>query len=196
MLCWSMYVARHPAYVGGLLRLGEVRWVGGGFADAAMYLERTLKLDPTVELARRLLIQAYGSSVIWAQRAKWPTSRPTLCRSSACSLLMHDGDWHQAAQVFLASLTDGTAMDIYRSLGRNRATHGCAQDRRLPSGARRPGEDVRSDLERQWNSYPAHATGRRLGRRRAGRPADFERRTRTGGAAAARRPRGHELCRP
>ena len=110
-------VARHPAYVGGLLRLGEVRWVGGGFADAAMYLERTLKLDPTVALARILLIQAYWEFGDLGAARQVADESPYPLPTQRLPLLMHDGDWHQAAQVFLASLTDGTAMDITEAWG-------------------------------------------------------------------------------
>ena len=56
----SEVVARHPQYQPALWRLAEIRRIAGHFADAVMYGEQALKLDPLAEWTRLSLINSYA----------------------------------------------------------------------------------------------------------------------------------------
>ena len=101
-------VARNPHYMAGLSLLADMRYGEGHFADAALYNEQALKLDPLYEWTRVGLIMDYvlaGDLVAARQVADEAPNRLPIQR---LLILLHDGDWHQAAQVSYAALADGT----------------------------------------------------------------------------------------
>jgi TolB-like protein/Tfp pilus assembly protein PilF len=105
-------VAHHPAYLPALLRLGDFKIGIGHLAEAAMYDEQVLKLDPLNEWARRTLIRVYtdlGDLVAANQVADEAPHRLPIQR---LQIVMHEGDWRQAAQLSYAALDDATMMPI------------------------------------------------------------------------------------
>ena len=110
-------VAHHPGYQPAVMRLADVRTSAGHFADAAMYDEQALKLDPLSEWARRNLVRAYvdaGDIVAARQVADEAPHRLPIQR---LQIVMHEGDWHQAAQMTYAALNDGTMLPITEPWG-------------------------------------------------------------------------------
>ncbi|HEV7432658.1 MAG TPA: hypothetical protein VGN77_06410, partial [Steroidobacteraceae bacterium] len=103
-------LAHDPNYVPALMIMGDARALSGRFADAAMYEERALKLEPLQEWARFSLISAYvnaGDIVAARQIAEEDPHRLAIQR---LLLVMREGDWHQAAQLAYAARNDGTMM--------------------------------------------------------------------------------------
>jgi TolB-like protein len=104
----SDVVARHPLYEPALSRLADAREINGHIADAAMFNEQVLKLDPLAEWSRRALVANYvicGDLIAAGQVADEAPHRLPIQR---LQLVMHEGDWHQAAQISYAALNDGT----------------------------------------------------------------------------------------
>ena len=104
----SKVVARDPLYQPALWRLAEVRHVKGHLADAAMYAEQALKLDPLSEWTRLALINTYVDlGDIDAARAV-ADEAPHQLPIDRIRLLVHDGDWRRAAEVsYAAMVNDG-----------------------------------------------------------------------------------------
>ncbi len=110
-------VAHHPAYLPALLRLADFKVGIGHLAEAAMYDEQVIKLDPLQEWARRTLIRAYtdlGDLIAARQVADEAPHRLPIQR---LQIVMHEGDWHQAAQLTYAALNDGTMMPLTEPWG-------------------------------------------------------------------------------
>jgi TolB-like protein len=105
-------VARHPSYQPALTDLGLVRYFEGRFAEAVMYWEQALKLDPLSEWTRQILISAYfdvgepeaGRHLIEQAPRPLPVER--------LRLLIYQRDWHQAAEVTYAAIADGTLIPV------------------------------------------------------------------------------------
>jgi TolB-like protein len=132
-------VTRYPLYPPGLERLGFVRRAEGNYAEAIMYEEQTLKLDPLQDHSRRLLIRDYvdiGDPVAARQVADQAPKRLPILR---LNLLSAERNWHQAAELTYAAIADDTMgpasepdavfalrMDAHRSheFGRARAVFG------------------------------------------------------------------------
>ena len=133
-------VARDPHYFPALTRLADVLFSAGRYADAAVYGEQALKLDPTQEWTRRALIMDYiivGDTEAARQVAD---EAPTRLPIQRLLILMRAGDWHQAAQVTYTALSD----DTFQPIDENWAVTAIRMD------ARRSGDfrQARTTLER------------------------------------------------
>jgi TolB-like protein/Tfp pilus assembly protein PilF len=105
-------VAHHPTYLPALMRLADVRTIEGRLADAVMYDEQVLKLDPLQEWARQILISVYAKVGDLAAARQVAAEAPHHLPIQQLQIVMHEGDWHQAAQLSYAALNDGTMMPI------------------------------------------------------------------------------------
>jgi tetratricopeptide (TPR) repeat protein len=97
------------------MRLGDMRLTEGHYADAAMYYEMALKLDPMSEWTRRSLISTYVAMSDMVAARQVADTAPHPLPIQRLTILMHEGDWHQAAQVSYAALSDDTMMPITES---------------------------------------------------------------------------------
>jgi TolB-like protein/Tfp pilus assembly protein PilF len=104
-------VAHHPLYKAALIRLSDVREITGHFADAAMYNEQALKLDPLAEWARRALVTNYVLAGDFVAARQVTEEAPHRLPIQRVQLVMHEGDWHQAAQISYTALNDGTMLE-------------------------------------------------------------------------------------
>jgi TolB-like protein/Tfp pilus assembly protein PilF len=104
----SEVVAHHPLYQPAWVRLADVRRTAGHYAEAIMYDEQALKLDPLSEWARRILIWNYidVGDLIAARQVADQAPHPLPIHR--IQFLIHDADWRRAAEVTYASLADGT----------------------------------------------------------------------------------------
>lgn len=148
---YSDVVARSPTYVQALWRLGEIRHVEGHFADAVMYIEQALKLDPLIEFARLALINTYVDlGDIDAARAVADGS-PHALPSDRLRLLINDRDWSRAAEVSYAAIDADDLPLINESW--------CYLAMRMDAGASRDFSRARATLERQsqvtWSAQGA-----------------------------------------
>jgi TolB-like protein len=103
-------VARYPTFQPGQMRLSDMRRTGGNFADAILYDEQALKLDPLSDWTRRELILNYsdiGDEVAARQVADQAPHRLPIQR---LALLVVQRNWRQAAEVGYAAFADGTMM--------------------------------------------------------------------------------------
>jgi TolB-like protein/Tfp pilus assembly protein PilF len=104
----SEVVARYPTYMAAWVWLADVRRAAGRYADAIMFDEHALKLDPLQDWPRRLLIWNYidVGDLVAAQQvadeAPYPLPLYHLPQ------LVHDAHWQRAAEVTRTSLEDGT----------------------------------------------------------------------------------------
>ena len=103
-------VAHHPTYTPALGLLADVRMLEGRFADAAMYNEQFLKLDPLDAWVRWALISDYVNAGDMVAAQKVAEEAPHPLPINRILLVMHQGDWHQAAQMAYAALDDGTML--------------------------------------------------------------------------------------
>ncbi len=101
-------VARPPVYQPGVMRLADARRFQGNYADAIMYGEQALKLDPLDEWARRELIQNYSDIAELAAARQVADEAPHRLPIQHLAVLNAEGNWRQAAEVAYASLADGT----------------------------------------------------------------------------------------
>lgn len=105
-------VARHPLYLPALQRIAEVRFAGGHYADAVMYAERALKLDPLNEMTRLVLIDNYLNAGDPGAALQVADVAPHQLPIQRLLLYLHQGDWRRAAEVSYAAWEDGTMMPI------------------------------------------------------------------------------------
>jgi TolB-like protein/Tfp pilus assembly protein PilF len=105
-------VARHPLYQPALMRLSMVKQIEGRLAEAVMYGEQALKLDPLSEWARRSLIYNYVYAGDAGAARRVADEAPHALPIQKLGLLMHDADWRRAADVSYAALADGTMLPI------------------------------------------------------------------------------------
>ncbi len=81
-------------------------------ADAVLYGEQALKLDPSYEVNRWLLIMSYiqlgdpGAALQVAEETQHPLPLQRLLP------LLRAGDWERGAELAYAALADGTIMSI------------------------------------------------------------------------------------
>jgi len=104
----SDVVAHHATYLPAWVWLADVRRAAGHYAEAIMYDEQALKLDPLQDWPRRLLIWNYidvGDLVAAQQVADEAPYPLPLYRLPK---LVHDAHWQRAAEVTRTSLEDGT----------------------------------------------------------------------------------------
>jgi TolB-like protein/Tfp pilus assembly protein PilF len=105
-------VAHHPLYQPAVVKLALAKLARGHLAEAVIHGEQALKLDPLSDWARRQLISNYvfvgdaGTARLVADEA--PHALPI----QQITLLLHDGEWHRAAEVSYAALVDGTALEM------------------------------------------------------------------------------------
>ena len=104
-------VARYPTYQPALTRLSDMRFGDGRFADAILYDEQALKLDPLSDWSRRELTTEYtflGDLESARQLADEAPHRLPILRLDQ---LVLQGNWRQAAEVSYAAIADGTMND-------------------------------------------------------------------------------------
>jgi TolB-like protein len=108
----SEVVARHPQYQPALWRLAELRRTTMHFADAVLYGEQALKLDPLQEWPRLSLINSYVDlGEIDAARAV-ADEAPNQMPIDRIRLLVHDGEWHRAAEAGYAAMASKTMPEM------------------------------------------------------------------------------------
>ena len=110
-------VAHHPTYLPALMRLADVQLLEGRFADAAMYDEQAIKLDPLQDWARRTLVRIYVDVGDLAAARQVADEAPHRLPIDRLQIVMHEGDWHQAAQITYAALNDDTMLPITEPWG-------------------------------------------------------------------------------
>ncbi len=101
-------VAHQPDYVPALWRLADLRRTAGHFAEAIMYDEQALKLDPLSDWTRRMLIWNYIDVGDLAAARQVADEAPHPLPIYRIQLLIHDADWRQAAELARATYADGT----------------------------------------------------------------------------------------
>ena len=110
-------IARHPLYQPALMRLADALRDGGRFADAVMYGEQALKLDPQSEWTRRILIMNYIDAGDPAAAMRVADEAPHKLPIQRLSIYNQQGDWRRAAEVTYGALTDGTLLPVDEPLG-------------------------------------------------------------------------------
>ncbi len=101
-------VARHPLYLPATVLLSDVRRFEGNYADAIMYDEQALKLDPLSDWARTGLILDYGDLAEADAAHQVVDESPHRLPFQRLVLLILQGNWRQAAEVTYAADADGT----------------------------------------------------------------------------------------
>ena len=104
----SDVVAHKPNYAPALWRLSDLRRTAGHYAEAIMYDEQALKLDPLQDWPRRLLIWNYIDLGELAAARQVADEAPHPLPIYHIQFLIHDADWRRAAEVAYAALADGT----------------------------------------------------------------------------------------
>ena len=110
-------VARHPQYLPATILLADVRRFEGNLADAIMYDERALKLDPLSDWTRRLLIANYSDVADPVSVRQVADEAPHRLPILRLTVLIAESNWHQAAEVTYAALADGTLTDAGEPYG-------------------------------------------------------------------------------
>ena len=103
-------VARHPTYMPGLFRLSDMRRTFGDYADAIMYDEQALKLDPLDDWTRRELILNYADLGDQQAARQVADEAPHRLPIQRLTLWILQGNWRQAAEVSYAAMADDTMM--------------------------------------------------------------------------------------
>jgi TolB-like protein/cytochrome c-type biogenesis protein CcmH/NrfG len=104
----SSVVARYPVYVPALTLLAEVHRVTGRSAEAVMYDEQALKLDPLYRWARLALVNSYADVGDFDAARQVAAEAPHQLPVDRIRLMIHDGDWHAAAEAAYDALDKGT----------------------------------------------------------------------------------------
>ena len=104
----SDVVAHQPTYAPAQSRLSDLRRTAGHYAEAIMYDEQALKLDPLSDWTRRLLIWNYIDIGDLAAARQVVDEAPHPLPIYRIQLLIHDGDWRRAAELTHAALADDT----------------------------------------------------------------------------------------
>ena len=105
-------IAKHPLNSGGLWRLAEVIRMQARPAEAILYGEQALKLDPLYQWGRRLLSRYYCmvGDIDAARQVVDQTAHPLPIQQ--LDLLARAGNWRRAAAVTYAALDDGSILEI------------------------------------------------------------------------------------
>ncbi len=101
-------VARHPTYLPGVAQLAFARRTEGNYADAIMYGERAVKLDPLEEESRLDLIRNYSEIGETAAARQVVNEAPNRLPIRRLAVSVSEGNWHQAAEDTYAALADQT----------------------------------------------------------------------------------------
>jgi TolB-like protein/Tfp pilus assembly protein PilF len=101
-------VARYPLYMPAAALLANVRRFEGNYADAIMYDEQALRLDPLSDWTRGDLIQNYSDVEDLRAARQVADLAPHRILIQRLYVLIAEGNWHQAAEVANAALADGT----------------------------------------------------------------------------------------
>jgi TolB-like protein/cytochrome c-type biogenesis protein CcmH/NrfG len=101
-------VARYPLYAPGHARLGFVRRAEGNYADAIMYSEQALKLDPLDDWTRRLLVLDYSDLADTVAAGHVADEAPVRLPIQRLTVWTATGNWRQAAEVTYAAIVDET----------------------------------------------------------------------------------------
>ena len=110
-------VARYPHYYPAVNLLADVRRFEGNLADAIMYDEQALKLDPLSDWTRWLLIYNYNDVADPAATLQVADEAPHRLPILRLGVLIAEGTWRQAAEVTYAALADGALTDFSESYG-------------------------------------------------------------------------------
>ncbi len=110
-------VARYPHYYPAVNLLADVRRFEGNLADAIMYDEQALKLDPLSDWTRWLLIYNYSDVADPAAARQVTDEAPHRLPILSLAVLIAESNWHQAAEVTYAALADGTLTDAGEPYG-------------------------------------------------------------------------------
>jgi tetratricopeptide (TPR) repeat protein len=102
---------RYPSYHPAAILLSDLRRFVGNYADAIMYDEQALKLDPLSDWARRELIENYSDIGELGAARQVADQAPHRLPIQSVALLNAQGHWHRAAEVAYAALADGTEND-------------------------------------------------------------------------------------
>ena len=105
-------VRREPLYQPALMRLGELRWVAGSFAEGIKYGEQALSLDPYSELTRRFLALAYLDIEDQEAAARIIAAAPRAMPVHLIPLRMYRREWVPAAEAVQAADEDDTLSPI------------------------------------------------------------------------------------
>ncbi len=104
-------LARYPSYHPAAMLLSDVRRFVGNYADAIMYDEQALKLDPLSDWARRELIENYSDIGEIGAALQVADQAPHRLPIQSVAVMNAQGQWHQAAEIAYAALADGTEND-------------------------------------------------------------------------------------
>jgi len=110
-------VARYPHYYPAVNLLADVRRFEGNLADAIMYDEQALKLDPLSDWTRWLLIYNYNDVADTAATIRVADEAPHRLPILRLGVLIAEGSWRQAAEVTYAALADGPLTDFSEPYG-------------------------------------------------------------------------------
>jgi TolB-like protein len=100
--------ARFPTYSPGLMRLSDMRRTDGNYADAIMYDEQALKIDPLNDWTRRELILNYADLGDQEAARQVADEAPYRLPIQRLALWILQGNWRQAAEVSYAAIADET----------------------------------------------------------------------------------------
>jgi TolB-like protein len=113
----SDVLAHHPLNRDALFRLSDVRLAAGHFADAIMYDEQALKLDPLSDWTRRVLIYDYVAINELIAARQVADQAPYPLPIYQILFYMNSSDWHRAAAIAYAAEADGTLLITSREYG-------------------------------------------------------------------------------
>src|SRR5262249_59310769 len=88
--------------------LADIKHVNGDLAETVMYGERVLKLDPLYDWARITLLSAYLDFDEVEAARQVDDEAPHRVPYRRLRIMIHDGDWHRAAETTYEALADGT----------------------------------------------------------------------------------------
>ena len=110
-------IAHHPQNSVALYRLSDVLATGGHFADAIMYDEQAIKLDPLSDWTRRLLIYDYVSIGDVSAARQVAQQAPNPLPIHQIHFYMVSGDWQRAAEIAYAAEANETLLIASRAFG-------------------------------------------------------------------------------
>ena len=122
-------VAHYPTYQTGLMRLADARRTEGKFAEAIMLGEQALKLDPSSEWTRTLLIWNYIDVNDLVAARQVVDEAPDRLPIHGIQFFIIDRDWHRAAEIAYAAWANETvtpaneALAVYAIRMEARQTH-------------------------------------------------------------------------
>jgi tetratricopeptide (TPR) repeat protein len=103
---------REPLYQPALMRLGEVRWTLGRYAEAIKYGEQALSLDPYSEWTRRYLVRAYLDIQDPDAALRTIQSAPRAMTAHMIPLRLYRHEWLAAAEAVYTADEDDTLSPI------------------------------------------------------------------------------------